>query len=160
MNRLIIFGMVLLFSISSNAQQHIQTVMANGGKISGNGSYSSISVIGEMAVSSFSSSGYSGNIGYLNITDSLGVVSSINYEEDDYLSVYPNPSSGVFYLQSSISLNGVLRMTNVLGEVVNEFKLENVTHSEIDLTHLAAGCYFMISTINGTSTVKHLVLSR
>lgn len=58
------------------------------------------------------------------------------------VSVYPNPSSGLFVIETSNLLNTYLEVTNVLGSIVysTEIKADKTT---IDLSGAGKGVYFM-----------------
>ena len=70
-----------------------------------------------------------------NISQSKPALNSIR--------VYPNPSNGVFTIESSLPVDGsVISIYNILGEQVgNEETLSGLKH-ELDLNSQAAGVYF------------------
>ncbi|AEA42789.1 T9SS type A sorting domain-containing protein [Fluviicola taffensis] len=82
---------------------------------------------------------------------------SLNESELTKVSVFPNPSSGMFELSSEIPLNKI-RLVNLLGSVLREFD-SNVTSQQIDLSDLPQGTYYLnIENSNGEHLVKALQL--
>lgn len=114
---------VFLILASLNASAQINTlkhVAANGGSIKSGGTYSSISVAGEMAVSSFSTSSFSGTIGYLDEDDVL-FPTAVKFVSGTIgeITLFPNPNKGAFTLKI-VSQNNVearLSLVDVLGRL-------------------------------------------
>ena len=72
------------------------------------------------------------------------------------VSLFPNPSSGTFILQTS-EINSNLIITNVLGEKIYETKILT-GQVEIDLSDRAKGIYFVqVSSLEGRSTKKIII---
>jgi hypothetical protein len=69
-----------------------------------------------------------------------------NYPGEDYLEIYPNPSSGLFYVGTE-NLKDVIIVENNLGVEVYRKEMKDVTGNKfvtlIDLTSLPAGMYFL-----------------
>ncbi|MBN8696531.1 MAG: PKD domain-containing protein [Bacteroidetes bacterium] len=83
----------------------------------------------------------------------------INTYEMDALSVYPNPSNGLFTVKMNATAKTVVEIYNVIGEVVYSTQLTNNT-AVVDLSNNAAGVYTM-KVISGNSTsVKQIVLTK
>jgi hypothetical protein len=82
---------------------------------------------------------------------------SVNELTDDKsFSVYPNPSSGMFTLNSKIT-NGEISICNVLGEIVFSSKI-NSSVTTIDLSDAAGGIYFVnVRTEKGSFTEKIII---
>lgn len=62
-------------------------------------------------------------------------------KEETHISVYPNPSTGEFYLALDNFQNGTLMIYNILGEVVHR-QIITSAHQKIDLTKKLKGVYF------------------
>ncbi|MBI3501021.1 MAG: PKD domain-containing protein [Bacteroidetes bacterium] len=74
------------------------------------------------------------------------------------ITVYPNPNSGIFTIQSK-EANGEVTITNVLGEKVYS-SLEQLNNLTVNISARADGIYFLrIKTAHGTGTMK-IILSR
>lgn len=72
------------------------------------------------------------------LTTSTGINESVS---DNTVSIYPNPSTGIFYVQSKNNSNTTLTILNVLGITVLEKKIVGSTEI-IDLSTVPAGVYF------------------
>lgn len=91
-----------------------------------------------------------------------GSVGSVSVEEIDLearIVVYPNPSNGVFNINIPTELNENVKVKvfNVLGEVVfaNE---ENGIVSQLNLSHLEKGMYYMNISNDNFKTTKQIVI--
>jgi hypothetical protein len=79
--------------------------------------------------------------------------------EDEALFVYPNPSEGIFY----ISLKGVngdisIKVLDLRGKEYSNFELCGSTSTQLDLTELSAGVYFINFSGKNFSQVKKIVI--
>lgn len=95
---LIILSMIMLPKTNAIGQQ-IKHVVSNGGDIKYGATYTSFSVVGQLATSEFSTGTYSGSIGYLDISDNNPNTVSKLAPKDSKFNVYPNPSSGDVYVE-------------------------------------------------------------
>jgi hypothetical protein len=75
------------------------------------------------------------------------------------LSIYPNPSKGIFYLsRNNISDPLQLSVYTITGQEVKELKVEREKEIELDLKDLAPGLYLLkIEDKRGTSTHKLII---
>ncbi len=76
----------------------------------------------------------------------ITVLEFVGLSEDVFseVLVYPNPGKGVFYLQTDVRGQAVATVSNMLGETVFSSDIMPGSHVHaIDLSHLAAGCYFV-----------------
>jgi hypothetical protein len=74
----------------------------------------------------------------------LAAPGSTTAEPERFSSLYPNPGSGIFYLDGAIAEDekALLRITDLSGRVVDEYQLvAGTTQQTIDLTGLANGIY-------------------
>ncbi len=85
-----------------------------------------------------------------NAVNSLTIKTSEPYP-GTYFSVFPNPSSGVFRLKSSIAL-GAVRVLNYLGQAVYSEDFGNEAEAVLHLENLLVGLYF-IQTENAVARV-------
>lgn len=83
---------------------------------------------------------------------------SLNESEMSKVSVFPNPSSGKIFLLSEVPVKNI-RVISLLGATLKEFD-SNLTLTEIDLTELPQGTYYLnIENTNGEHIVKQIQLS-
>ncbi len=90
-----------------------------------------------------------------------------NAHETAQVSVYPNPSAGLFTLQlSNVSANASkaqISITNILGEVIYTSQ-EQITNStlakNIDLQNIPNGAYFMKVTIGDKTFTNKTIISK
>lgn len=75
-------------------------------------------------------------------------------------SVYPNPSSAVYYINTAMPLTGSIVVTNMLGEIVYQTQLQHQTSAVIDLSNSAAGSYFLQLKTGSEVLTKHIVLNK
>jgi len=99
------------------------------------------------------------------IVTQLGKTSGINVDEGiSNVIIYPNPSNGKFTLGIN-NLKGdkiYIKITNLLGVVVREMNICNISHSynqEVDLCNMANGLYFIEVSINNSREVKSIIIS-
>lgn len=79
------------------------------------------------------------------------------------MSVYPNPSNGVFEVE--LDLNGApwadVKLVNASGQVVLSERIENKTgtfHKKLDLSGFAKGLYMLNVSVNEQQTTKKVML--
>ena len=75
-------------------------------------------------------------------------------EEEDYFSIYPNPTTGWLTIKTNATFNQIV-IKNVLGEV-----LLTTTATQLNLSNWANGVYFVEVFSNETNYIKKVVLSR
>jgi len=91
----------------------------------------------------------------LNVT----VCTDINEASKDAVSIYPNPSNGVFNLNFSAPVKGIVEVYNVIGEVVYTAQVMG-TNTTIDLSALNAGVYSVKVSADNTNITKSIVLTK
>ena len=79
------------------------------------------------------------NLEALGVTPATGI--NNNTFEKNNISVYPNPSNGIFRVDVKNNLNVIITIVNVLGETVLEKKISD-TSVTIDLSNYPTGVYF------------------
>lgn len=62
---------------------------------------------------------------------------------NNLVSMYPNPATNAVTLKSSLTQSGVVRMANVLGQIVLETAIEGHEHKTISLEGLTQGAYWV-----------------
>jgi hypothetical protein len=81
---------------------------------------------------------------------------------DNLLSVYPNPSTGVFNLRMLKTVNGTVTVNvfDMLGNRINHSTIngKSTLEQELNLTGNAAGIYFLELTIDGNKYVRKIQL--
>jgi len=73
------------------------------------------------------------------------------------ISIYPNPASTILYVNAgAVDIYGI-RICNLLGEVVENEHITKAFHTDIDVSTLKPGIYYMdITTRNGTARAKFI----
>lgn len=75
-----------------------------------------------------------------------------------YWTVYPNPSSGTFFLQGDVAVDQ-LTVIDPLGRQIDVKTVETASGQiEVDLTGLSQGTYYLQVSIDGVPTVQPVVL--
>jgi len=84
---------------------------------------------------------------------------SISYNSSN-ITIYPNPAESIIYIRSDSgkSINGQIQLQELSGKCVISEESASVNNHQIDISHLAAGTYFLtISTDQGSMTEKIVV---
>lgn len=69
--------------------------------------------------------------------------------DENSLTVYPNPGTGVFYIELA-SISSIIQVYDLAGNIVlNTNCADNCDHFALDLTHLANGAYSVVVIDNG-----------
>lgn len=95
--------------------------------------------------------------GLLGIGETNSVLSNI--------SVYPNPSSGIYTIQAKgeelVGNSIMLEIYNTLGEkVYSNYQITKLSNYQIDLSSQPAGVYFLKIEANGEQAIKKLMVVR
>ena len=94
----------------------------------------------------------SGNISF-NILETEQLVSTQEYDlSSDKINIYPNPSSGVFFLDFKSSSNINITVKNLAGQTIKTEKLN--TSNWIDLSDQVQGFYIIHITGTNINKVK------
>ena len=86
------------------------------------------------------------------------VTSVVNNEGKNYINIYPNPTSSIININSSVIFND-MRIVNSQGNVV--YIHENLTDNDfvkIDLSHLPKGLYFIYIQTNNKLLYQKVIL--
>jgi hypothetical protein len=96
----------------------------------------------------------------INITGSVGTADP---DLDNAISLFPNPSNGMVYVNLSLpdAENIAIRIYDVVGETVAELKQQDVSSANFtfDLGSRSNGIYFVEIKANGKSITRKLVLN-
>lgn len=92
--------------------------------------------------------------------DLVDAVTGLETLEQTAFSVYPNPTSERFYIQSD-DFTGVVSVTifNLLGQAVLQDQVADSSHG-IDVSSLKKGSYLLRISNNGKETTRRLVIAR
>ena len=83
-----------------------------------------------------------------------GIVSN-SLINSQLVSIYPNPSNGIFSVKSDTDLQ--LNLTNALGQVMQTIQLNESNNHQMNVDILSNGIYFIIGQ-NGNQSVKQKVI--
>jgi hypothetical protein len=83
---------------------------------------------------------------------------SINETELNGVSIFPNPSNGVFTVTSTEADVYTIKVMNVLGEVVSKKSIEGIVNETFNMSNYTAGLYF-VKVSNATSeNVQRIII--
>ncbi len=75
-----------------------------------------------------------------------------------FISISPNPSSGVFHLNSDVVLqNTVITITNLRGEIVQKFSNSSIQNTTINLGDASKGVYFVEISADNIREIKKVI---
>ncbi|MFZ4411700.1 MAG: T9SS type A sorting domain-containing protein [Bacteroidales bacterium] len=84
-------------------------------------------------------------------------------EKENYISVFPNPSNGIYTLNlysTGMNTENYYTIYSIMGNLIFKKKINNFTDAKsenIDLTSLPKGIYFIEINLNGVSSTKKLI---
>jgi len=88
--------------------------------------------------------------GIVHVIDAVLLPTTTNtedFEEEQVLLVYPNPTSGQINLGNNVKIGDVLTVTNVMGQTIMN---QTVTSRVLDLSRLGSGVYNLFIYTMGT----------
>ena len=91
----------------------------------------------------------------LHLTLRVGVT---QYDEQYDLTIYPNPTSGILYIESGTNI-GRLHLYNAFGQKIKS-RLVNGANGSLDLSDLATGTYFIRVETDKGVVVKKVIKNR
>lgn len=124
-----------------------------GNSFGGNTAVQTITQNGTYVVEAIDSNGCSG-------FDTLQVVNLYTGNisaESNHISLYPNPSSGKFTIQSDLMINGQIEVYDILGKRIKTFEM-NKKSLEFDLSNQAKGDYIIRVITKDYSCISKLSL--
>lgn len=74
------------------------------------------------------------------------------YEMTNTLKVYPNPTNGIFTIESSLNNIETITIVNIQGQLLFQNRFPNETHIELDLSSYAKGVYMV--NVNDGNVLK------
>jgi len=95
---------------------------------------------------------------HTNVSGTLFVdVMSVSKLNEQSVSVYPNPTDGIFIIQTKFdNTNGIVSISNIEGKVLIQKTIESDVF-EIDLSDYTSGVYLIEITINNTVVRKRII---
>lgn len=98
------------------------------------------------------------NFGYTRTFDFCIVNASVSVNElEDKVTVFPNPSKGVFNITMDFQGEKEVTLTSITGKIVGTYRVSE-NHLQVDESHLSAGVYMLtISNENNRITRKLIV---
>ena len=85
-------------------------------------------------------------------------LATLNQQKDIYLSVYPNPNSGVFTIRSDRDID--LSIINALGQIVKYISLDDSNDHTLSISEVAEGVYFIISSGNAVRINQKIIVTK
>ena len=86
-------------------------------------------------------------------------LSTIQLEQENDFTLYPNPNNGSFFIGSKNNQNiDLVVVTDALGKQIQQFTYNNVTTPELHLQGIASGIYFVKITSGSTSVLKKMII--
>ena len=83
------------------------------------------------------------------------LLNTSNFETENYLSVFPNPTNKGFYLSQNVSS---IEIYNVTGQLIKTYHNQILANTEIGIEFLTNGVYFLkIKTEDGFVETKKLI---
>jgi hypothetical protein len=84
---------------------------------------------------------------------------TVNLSTQDFfasnLKIYPNPTKDILNLSSSTTLINSVEVTDLNGRVVKSFNLNGISQTELNVSSLQSGMYFVsVQTELGKGTTK------
>ena len=90
---------------------------------------------------------------YPTITDNKKQIDNVNFK------IYPNPTSGIFTINSHFENTASLNLIDILGkQVLNNYQI-NIGFNQIDVSELSKGVYFIQLTSEGVNHIERLVIN-
>jgi len=108
------------------------------------------------------------NYGACTISDSI-IISVVNNPgiketDEECLRIHPNPANDVIHVDLSFHqpVNGILRLQNYTGVVINEISLNEVrsVRYSFHLETLSGGIYFMVFTTGDQKISRKFIIGR
>lgn len=88
----------------------------------------------------------------------LSSVISVKFEEEENVSMYPNPANGTIYFSHTSSYQSKCTVYDMNGKEVKEFMLEQNGITSVDCSDLQPGMYFVkISNASGVNTLRLVI---
>ena len=78
-----------------------------------------------------------------------------NSDTEDNVSVYPNPSSDIIYIETKTTPSS-LQLLDMSGKKVNT---QRINSKSVDVSDLTAGMYFLVITSNNLQIVKQVIIN-
>ena len=76
---------------------------------------------------------------------------------EDKISIYPNPTSGIFGIDSHQRKIVRISVTDVSGKIIKSVEKKDSNHFDLDLSEKPAGCYFVYVLTDNSSVVKKII---
>lgn len=87
-----------------------------------------------------------------------------NWEDDLYggiaVSLYPNPSSGIAFLEIDADFNEIyhVKVVNLIGKEIFQSEVQSGQKLKVDLQHMPAGVYFVQIERGDIKVTKRLII--
>lgn len=131
----------------------------SGNGVSGNQFDPSVAGVGNTTLTYTYSDG-SGCSGTAQIVVVVNGCAGIDEKEFSKVSIYPNPSEGVFTVDAGKSMIETILIYDKSGKLVRDIKVSNKTNFAVNFTNMADGIYTLKITTTNTSETIPIILAR
>lgn len=114
----------------------------------------------QVAISMINGSPFNGNkVGELTVTFKSSTLSIGEFQQEENLKVFPNPSSGIINISSNNNLS-TIQVYNILGSKVKDLNVANRNSIfQLNFSDLNKGVYLLkLNSSNGNSKTQKLIL--
>ncbi len=143
------YVLVFFAFLSLNNSLLSQEVLTSSGDFFSNTNGSFSITIGEIIGETFSANNFYLTQGFQQTEIVNNQLTSI---ENDFLTIYPNPTSDFFNIESDKTLDGELILLNLAGSEVLKMVLEEMNFSTISIKELKQANYFIYFRTNQNIT--------
>ena len=147
-------GDTLEFTLHRNENQEAVNATLNGSVLTLNTG----SAKGKSVIQVIASAGFSSRMDQISVRNDIGS-SALSIPTNQSVLIYPNPANDIIYIESKDNYSGIVRITNIIGQLIYSKKLvENQSDIlQIDLSEFPDGIY-VITYTNTKNTVCQKII--
>lgn len=95
------------------------------------------------------------------VTINAGQTSALNitsFDDSTIVKIYPNPSNGIFIIESENLINATVKIVDALGRIIFNTSNTFSTNMDINMSSIGSGNYYLIIDNGNSKTVKTIVI--